>query len=67
MDVFITVLNSIQYASFVVAVVLAAVDALAVVVDDNPQPSYARMKTCFVLFVACIISFIVKKILSLFY
>ena len=36
MDVLSIVLNSIQYASFVVAVVLAAVDVLAVAADDNP-------------------------------
>lgn len=67
MDVLSIVLNSIQYASFVVAVALATVDVLAVAADDNPRPSYARMKTCFVSFVACVVSFIVKKILSLFW
>lgn len=66
MDVLSIVMNSIQYASFVVAAVLAAVDVLAVAANGNPQPSYARMKTCFVSFVVCIVSFIVKKILSLF-
>jgi len=66
MDVLAIVLNSVQYASFAVAVLLAAVDAFVVAADDNPQPSYARMKTCFVSFVICILSFIAKKILSLF-
>lgn len=66
MDVLAIVLNSVQYASFAVAALLAAVDALAVAADDNPQPSYARMKTSFVSFVICIVSFIAKKILSLF-